>query len=86
MPKKQDLLAKLEKAYEDARSQEAGELHDELAKVIEEFKPSTASAVFALGLLWFELMQGQYKILVDKTVKLIPSGLKPVSAGEKPKE
>ena len=91
MAKKSDLskylVNKLEKAYEDARREEQGELHDALVTVINELDPSIPNAIFVLDLLRFELLQGQYKILVEKVVKVNINGLTPISkVEEKPKE
>ena len=86
MPRKTDLIAKLEKAYEDAKGQECEELHNAIVAAIQELAPSPQNALFVLDLIRFELMSSQYKILIEKTVKLDASGLTPVSKPEeKPK-
>ena len=61
MAKKEKLFASLEKAYEDARKQEAEELHNALVLVIQEQKASIQNALFVLDLIRFELMEAKYK-------------------------
>ena len=69
MAKKEALFASLEKAYEDARSQEAEALHNALVEVIQEQKASIQNSLFVLDLIRFELMEAKYKEIMG-VVKL----------------
>ena len=69
MAKKEALFASLEKAYEEARNQEAEELHNALVEVIQEQKASIQNCLFVLDLIRFELMEAKYKEIMG-VVKL----------------
>ena len=66
---KKDILASLEKAYEEARQKEAEELHNALVEVIQEQKASIPNTLFVLDLIKHELLQAKYKEIMG-VVKL----------------
>lgn len=70
MAKKEDLLSKFEKAYEDARKQEQEELHNALADVISEQKASIPNILLVLEVIKFEILQAKYREVIEGTVKL----------------
>lgn len=70
MAKKEDLLSRLETAYEEARKQEQEELHNALAEVIAEQKASIPNILLVLEIIKFELLQAKYREVVEGTVKL----------------
>jgi len=69
MAKKDALFASLEKAYEEARTKEAEELHNALVGVIHEHKASMQNTLFVLDIIRFELMEAKYKEIMG-VVKL----------------
>jgi len=69
MAKKDALFASLEKAYEEARTKEAEELHNALVEVIHEHKASMQNTLFVLDIIRFELMEAKYKEIMG-VVKL----------------
>lgn len=69
MAKKDALFASLEKAYEEARTKEAEELHNDLVGVIQEHKASLQNNLFVLDLIRFELLEAKYKEIMG-VVKL----------------
>lgn len=69
MSKKETLFASLEKAYDEARTREAEELHNAIIEVIQEQKPSIPNTLFVLDLVRHELMQAKYKEIMG-VVKL----------------
>ena len=69
MAKKDALFASLERAYEEARTKEAEELHNALVEVIHEHKASMQNTLFVLDIIRFELMEAKYKEIMG-VVKL----------------
>jgi len=69
MAKKDALFASLERAYEEARTKEAEELHNAMVEVIHEHKASMQNTLFVLDIIRFELMEAKYKEIMG-VVKL----------------
>jgi len=69
MAKQDRVLIGLEKAYEEARTQECEELHNALVEVIHEQKASVQNTLFVLDIIRFELMEAKYKEIMG-VVKL----------------
>ena len=61
MAREVQLLAKVKKAYEEARAVEAEELHNAIVELIDEHKPSLENALFVLDIIRFSLMEAKYK-------------------------
>lgn len=59
--KRENLIKKLERVYEEEKAKEVEELHNDLVVVIQEHKASIQNALFALDIVRFELMQAKYK-------------------------
>lgn len=62
-------VKKLEKAYEEEKTKEVEELHNDLVSVIQEHKASIQNILLALDIIKFELMQAKYKEILG-VVKL----------------
>jgi hypothetical protein len=69
MAKKEALFASLEKAYEEARTKEAEELHNAIVEVMQEQKASIQNTLFVLELIKHELLEAKYKEIMG-VVKL----------------
>ena len=66
---KEKILSILEKTYADAKKEESNELHNAIAEVINEHKPSLENIIFTLDIIRFELMEAKYKEILG-VVKL----------------
>ena len=61
MAKGEALLASLEKTYEKAKAEEAGELHNAIVDILNQHKTSIENTLFVLDIIRFELMEAKYK-------------------------
>jgi len=88
MPKREDFVKKidgklkeLEKEFLEAKAQETIEARDALVRVLKEHNISLPGAIFALEIVKWELLRGQYEEFMGHVT--IPKGVLPVSAKEK---
>ena len=82
MAKRDALFASLEKAYEQARSKEAEELHNAFAAVMLEQGASIINTLFVLDLIRFELMQAKYKEIMGVVKLTDKPPIKKIEKGE----
>ena len=59
--KRENLIRKIEKAYEEEKANEVEELHNDLVAIIQEHKSSIQNVLFAMDIIKFELMEAKYK-------------------------
>jgi len=69
MARKENLVAKIEKAYVEARAEETEEFHNAIVEAMTECSPSLENALLALDLVRFALMSAKYKEILG-VVKL----------------
>jgi len=87
MPKREDFVKKidsklkeLEKEFLDAKAQETIEARDAIVRVLKEHNITLPAAIFALEIVKWELLRGQYEEFVGH-VKL--TGELPIKAEKK---
>jgi hypothetical protein len=84
MPRREDFvkridekLKELEREFLDAKAQETIEARDALVRVLKEHNISLPAAVFALEIVKWELLRGQYEEFMGHVV--IPKGALPAT-------
>lgn len=66
------LVERLEKAYADEKTKECEELHNAIAEMITQKKPTIQNILFVLRLIEFELLYAEYQRLLGNVV--VPPG------------
>ena len=86
MPKREDFVKKidgklkeLEQEFLDAKAQETIEARDAIVRALKEHGTSLPAAVFALEIVKWELLRGQYEEFMGHVA--IPKGVLPVKSG-----
>lgn len=69
MARKENLVAKIEKAYEESRAEEAEELHNAVIDIIAEHKMSVEKILGVLDIIRFQYKMAKYKEIMG-VVKL----------------
>lgn len=76
MVKIEDLLKKLEKAYQEEKNKEAEELHNAIAEVLAEKQVTVQNALYVIEMLRFELLRAKYEQLMGNVVVPLGGGVK----------